>query len=147
MFPCFHAVQEQDLTDNLGVSGGIWIYAGDIVVQGDWKDKDDDFTFRSSEVVNGGSDMVHRAWVCVCDMTARVRCPGDLLWVYAFRCVRIVVYDVGEYYMCVLSDSGELDSVCGCVVVFAMFLVYFQDNECDIITTKTISGITVYLYM
>ena len=35
--------------DELGASGGIWRYIRDIVVQGDWEDKNDDFTFRSNE--------------------------------------------------------------------------------------------------
>ena len=29
---------------------------------------------------------------------------------------------------------GEVDLVCSCVVIFVMFLVYFQDNENDITT-------------
>ena len=29
-------------------SGDIWKYDCDIVVQGDWEDRDDDFTFKNS---------------------------------------------------------------------------------------------------
>ena len=35
--------------DELGWSGDIWECGHDIVVQGDWEDRDDDFTFRDSE--------------------------------------------------------------------------------------------------
>ena len=30
-------------------SGDIWRYVRDIIVQGDWEDRDDDFTFRNDK--------------------------------------------------------------------------------------------------
>ena len=45
--------------DKLGGSCDIWRYIHDIVVQGDWEDRTDDFTF---EKVNEGSGMGGRAW-------------------------------------------------------------------------------------
>ena len=36
--------------------------------------------------------------------------------------------------MSVVIDSGEVNCVCGCVMGFMMFLVYFWDNSHDIIT-------------
>ena len=35
--------------------------------------------------------------------------------------------------MSVLIDPGEIDCVCGCVMAFMVFLVYFQDNNHEII--------------
>ena len=35
--------------DELGGSGDIWGNIHDIVVQGDWEDRDDDFRFRDSK--------------------------------------------------------------------------------------------------
>ena len=48
--------------DELGGSGDIWEYICDIIVQGDWEDRDDDFRFRN---VNEGSDMDGRTWDCL----------------------------------------------------------------------------------
>ena len=31
--------------------------------------------------------------------------------------------------MSVVINSGEVDCLCGCVMNFMMFLVYFQDNN------------------
>ena len=63
-----------------------------------------------------GIDMIDRAWGHVCDMTARIRCPGvsggDIcaqLCIYAFRYIGIVVYDVGGYHMDVVINPGEVD--------------------------------------
>ena len=42
-------VEPMEGQDKLGWSGDIWEYGRDIVVQGDWEDRDDDFTFRDSE--------------------------------------------------------------------------------------------------
>ena len=42
-------VEPMEDQDELGGSGDIWRYICDIVVQGDWEDKNDDFTFRSTE--------------------------------------------------------------------------------------------------
>ena len=36
--------------------------------------------------------------------------------------------------MSVVIDPGEVNCVCGCVMDFMVFLVYFQDNNHDIIT-------------
>ena len=67
-------------------------------------------------VVNEGSDMVDRAWDCLCDMTARISCPGDSgggictwLYIYVFGFVWIVVYDMGGCHMCVVIDLEEMD--------------------------------------
>ena len=97
-------------------------------------------------VVNGEVDMVNRSWGCFCDMSAMIRCPGDSgvgicaqLCVYAFRYVQIVVYDVGGYHMDVVINCGEVDCVCGCVMDFMMFLVYFWGNNHDIITLAPVS--------
>ena len=51
-----------------------------------------------------------------------------------FGIVWIVVYDVGGFHMSVVINSGEVNCVCGCVMDFTMFLVYFWDNDHDIIT-------------
>ena len=60
------------------------------------------------------------------------RCPHDpevgictRLCVYAFGIIHIVVYDVGGYHMSVVIDPGEVNCICGCVMDFMMFLVYF----------------------
>ena len=78
-------------------------------------------------------------------MLAKIRCPRDLgvgicarLCIYVFRIVRIVVYDVGGCHMSVVIDPGEVDCFCGCVMNFMMFLVYFRDNNQDIITLEGI---------
>ena len=70
-----------------------------------------------------------------------IRCPHDSgvgicaqLCVYAFGIVWIVVYDMGKCYLSIVIDPGEVDCICGCVMNFMMFLVYFQDNNQDIIT-------------
>ena len=67
-------------------------------------------------IVNGGIDTVDRAWDCVHDMLASIRCPGDpggdictQLCIYAFRCVQIVVYDVGGCHMDMVIDCEEVD--------------------------------------
>ena len=93
------------------------------------------------EMVNEGSDMGGRTWDRFHDMLVMVRCPHDpgvgicaRLCIYVFRIIRSVVYDVGGYHMSVVIDLGEVDCVCGCVMNFMMFLVYFRDNNQDIIT-------------
>ena len=92
-------------------------------------------------MTNKGSDMGGRTWDRVRDMSAKIRCPHDSevgicarLCVYAFRIIRIVVYDVGGCHMSVVIYPGEVDCFCGCVINFMMFLVYFWDNNQDIIT-------------
>ena len=64
-------------------------------------------------MTNKGSDMGGRTWDCVHDVSAKIRCPHDLgvgictqLCVYAFRIVRIVVYDVWGCHMSVVIDHG-----------------------------------------
>ena len=42
-------VEPMEDWDELGGSGNIWRNIHDIVVQGDWEDTNDDFTFRSTE--------------------------------------------------------------------------------------------------
>ena len=42
-------VEPMEDQDELGGSDDIWRYIRDIVVQGDWEDKNDDFTFMSTE--------------------------------------------------------------------------------------------------
>ena len=93
------------------------------------------------EIVNEGSDMGGRTWDHFHGMSVMIRCPHDLgvdicarLCVYAFGIVRIVVYDVGGCHMSVIIDPGEVNCVCGCVMDFMVFLMYFQDNNHDIIT-------------
>ena len=54
---------------------------------------------------------------------------------YVFGIVQIVVYDVGGCHMSVVIDPGEVDCVCGCVMDYMVFLVYFRDNNHDIITS------------
>ena len=67
-------------------------------------------------VVNGEVDMVDRAWDHFCDVSVMISCPGDLgvgicawLCIYAFRCVQIVVYDMGGCHMDMVIDCGEVD--------------------------------------
>ena len=55
------------------------------------------------------------------------------LCIYAFRCLQIVVYGMGKCPVSVVISCGKVNWVCDCVVVFVMFLVYFQDNEYEII--------------
>ena len=93
------------------------------------------------EIVNEGSDMGGRTWDRFRDVLVMISCPHDLLgdicaWlcVYAFGIIQIVVYDVGGCYMSVVIDPGEVNCVYGCVMDFMMFLVYFRDNNHDIIT-------------
>ena len=60
------------------------------------------------------------------------------LHIYAFGIICIVVYDVGGCHMSVIIDPGEVDCFCGCVMNFMMFLVYFWDNNQDIIKLCTV---------
>ena len=122
-------VEPMEDQDKLGGSGDIWEYRCDIVVQGDWEDRDDDFRF---EMVNEGSDMGGRTWDHFCDVSAMISCPHDQgggicvqLCIYAFRIIWIVVYDVEGCHMSVVIDPGEVNCVCSCVMNFMMFLVYF----------------------
>ena len=92
-------------------------------------------------MVNEGSDAGSRTWDCLCGVPAKIRCPHDSgvgictwLCVYAFGIVQIVVYDVGECHTSVVINPGEVDCFCSCVMDFMMFLVYFRDNNQDIIT-------------
>ena len=96
-------------------------------------------------MMNEGSDMGGRTWDCVCDMSVQIRCPHDpgigictRLCIYAFGIVQIVVYDVGGCRMSVVIDPGEINCFCSCVMDFMMFLVYFWDNNQDIITRPKI---------
>ena len=93
------------------------------------------------EIANEGSDTGGRTQDCFRDVSAMISCPHDSgggicaqLCIYAFGIVWIVVYDMGGCHMSVLIDPGEVDCVCGCVMDFMMFLVYFWDNNHDIIT-------------
>ena len=93
------------------------------------------------EIVNEGSDTGGRTWDHFCDMSAMINRPHDSgggictwLCVYAFGIVQIVVHDVGGCHMSVVINPGEVDCVCSCVMDFVMILVYFQDNNHDIIT-------------
>ena len=97
-------------------------------------------------MANEGSDTGDKSWARVCDVSAKIRCPCDSgvglcvqLCIYAFGIVRIVVYDVGGCHMSVVIDPGEINCFCSCVMIFMMFLVYFQDNNQDIITRTTVS--------
>ena len=60
--------------DELGESGDIWEYICDIVVQGDWEDRDDDLHLGR---LNEGFDMGGRTWDCVRDMSVQIRCPHN----------------------------------------------------------------------
>ena len=64
-------------------------------------------------MVNEGSDMGGRTWDCVCDVSAKIRCPRDSgvgictqLCIYAFGIIQIVVYDVRGCHMSVVIDPG-----------------------------------------
>ena len=64
-------------------------------------------------VLNEESDMGGRTWDCVHGVSAKIRCPHGLgvgicarLCVYAFRIVRIVVYDMGGCHMSIVIDLG-----------------------------------------
>ena len=78
----------------------------------------------------------------VCGVSAKIRCPRDSgvgicarLCIYTFGIIQIVVYDVGGCHISVENDFGEVNCFCGCVMNFMMFfLVYFRDNNQDIIT-------------
>ena len=90
---------------------------------------------------NEESDTGGRTWDRIRDVSAKIGCPRGSgvgicaqLCIYAFGIIRIVVYDVGGCHMSVVIDPGEVDCVCGCVMDFMMFLVYFWDNNHDIIT-------------
>ena len=93
-------------------------------------------------MVNEGSDMGGKTWDRVRDMSVQIRCPHDSgvgictrLCVYVFGIIQIVIYDMGRCHMSVVIDPGEVNCFCGCVMKFMMFLVYFRDNNQDIITT------------
>ena len=43
--------------------------------------------------------------------------------------------------MSVVIDPGEVDCFCGCVMIFMMFLVYFRDNNQDIITLSSLLAV------
>ena len=47
-------VEPMEDQDKLRGSGDIWKYIRDIVVQGDWEDRDDDFTFRNDKLLMMG---------------------------------------------------------------------------------------------
>ena len=64
-------------------------------------------------VLNEESDTRGRTWDCVRGISAKIRCPhgpgvGICTWlcVYAFRIVRIVVYDMGGCHMSIVIDPG-----------------------------------------
>ena len=64
-------------------------------------------------VMNEGSDMGGRAWDHGHDVSVKIRCPHGpgvgicaQLCVYAFRIIRIVVYDVGGCHTSVVIDPG-----------------------------------------
>ena len=84
-------------------------------------------------MTNKGSDMGGRTWDHVHNVLAKIRCPRDLgvgicarLCIYAFRIIRIVVYDVGGCHMSVVIDPGDVDCFCGCVMNFMMFFSIFS---------------------
>ena len=84
------------------------------------------------EIVNEGSDMGGRTQDHFHDVSAMISGPHDLgegictwLCIYAFGIVRIVVYDMGGCHMSLVIDPGEVNCVCGCVMDFMMFSVYF----------------------
>ena len=92
-------------------------------------------------MTNKGYDMGGRTWDCVHDVSAQIRYTHDSgvgicaqLCVYAFIIIQVVVYDVGGCHMSVVIDYGEVNCFCSCVMNFMMFLVYFRDNNQDIIT-------------
>ena len=67
-------------------------------------------------VMNGVIGIGDRAWDCLCDVSGMISCPGDSgvgicaqLCVYAFRDVRIVVYDMKGCHMDVVINCGEVD--------------------------------------
>ena len=64
-------------------------------------------------VLNEESDMGGRTWDRVCGILAKIRCPFGLgvgictrLYVYVFRIVWIVVYDMGGCHMSIVIDPG-----------------------------------------
>ena len=64
-------------------------------------------------MMNEESDTGGRTWDRVHDISAKIRCPRDpgvgicaWLCVYAFRIVRIVVYDMGGCHMSIVIDPG-----------------------------------------
>ena len=70
---------------------------------------------------------------CFRDMSVMISCPHDSgggicarLCIYAFRIVRIVVYDVGGCHMSVVIDPGEVNCVCSCVMDFYDVLSVFS---------------------
>ena len=98
-------------------------------------------------MMNKGSDMGGRTWDRVRDVSAKIRCPPDLgvgiytqLSIYAFGIIQIVVYDMGGCHMSVVINPGWVNCFCGCVMYFMMFLVYFRDNNQDIITTAALDA-------
>ena len=63
--------------------------------------------------MNEESDMGGRTWDCVRDVSAKIRCPRGSgvgicarLCIYAFRIIRIVVYDMGGCHTSVVIDPG-----------------------------------------
>ena len=93
------------------------------------------------EMVDGGSDTGSRTWGRFCDVSVMIRCPHApgvgicaRLCIYAFGIIWIVGYDMGGCHMSVVINPGEVDCVCSCVMDFMVFLVYFRDNNHDIIT-------------
>ena len=79
-----------------------------------------------------GSDMGGRTWDHFRGVLAKIRCPHvsgvgicAQLCVYGFRIIWIVVYDVEGCHMSVVINPGKVDCVCGCVMDFMVFLVYF----------------------
>ena len=79
-------------------------------------------------MVNEGSDTGGRTWDYVRDVLAKIRCPCysgvgicARLCIYAFRIIRIVVYDVEGCHMSVVIDPGEVDCFCSCGMNFMMF--------------------------
>ena len=96
------------------------------------------------EIVNEGSGTGGRTWDRFRGVSVMISYPHDLggdicgqLCVYAFGIVLIVVYAVGGCHMSVVLDPDEVNCVCGCFMDFMMFLVYFRDNNHDIITLTT----------
>ena len=94
-------------------------------------------------VLNGEIGTKYRAWDRLRDVSAMISCSGgsgggicSRLCVYAFVDVWIVVYDVGGCHMSVVIDPGRDLVILRLCMDFVVFLVYFRDNNQNIITVK-----------
>ena len=80
----------------------------------------------------------------LCDVSVKISCPADSgggicawLCVYAFGDVWIVVYDVGGCHMSVVINLERVPLRLWLCMDFVMFLVFFWDNQYDIITIRS----------